>query len=80
MSSDLGKNKARARNIVNMLACSPSLCVDTWSDGWFPARPGFGWPNWSGGFLRMKGWVDGGKDLSGETDGKQVIQTKMLSD
>lgn len=27
---------------------------------------------WTGGSLRMKGWVDGGKDRSGETDGEQI--------
>ena len=53
-------------NFWNMFSCSVSLCVDTWSDGKFPARPGFGWPNWTGGLLRIKGWVDGGTDVSGE--------------
>lgn len=46
-------------NFLNMFSCSLSLCVDTWSDGMFPARSGFGWPNWTGVLLRMKGWVGG---------------------
>lgn len=28
-------------------------------------------------FLRIKGWVDGGTDLSGDTDGKQVGHTNL---
>lgn len=57
-------------NFLNRFSCSLSHCVDTWSDGMFPARPGFGWPNWTGDLLRMKGWMDGGTDLSREREGE----------
>lgn len=42
------------------------------------ARPGFGWPNWTGDLLRMKGWVDGGTELSAERDEEQVTQAYPL--
>lgn len=77
MSNRRVKDKARQKawlNFLNMFSCSFSLCVDTWSNGRFPAKPGCGWLNWTGGLLRIKGWVDGATDLSGETDGEQVIQ------
>lgn len=45
-----------------MLNCCCFACSQS-QEIW---RPGFGWPIWTGGLLRMKAWVGRETDLSGE--------------
>ena len=50
-----------AELLKDMFACSPSICMDTWSSGRLPAGPGFGLAKLDQGPFereRVGGWMN----------------------